>query len=119
VNEDLLEQVESLPLLFGGAFRPPASDLQLHEAEVRYRLALPTELRRMLQRFDGMTGPTDLDHGWITLWGTEELELSSGMAGYKELPRLWVFADHGLNSWSYAICCRSPFLVIPRSLHLG
>ncbi len=34
MNEDLLEQVESLPLLFGGAFRLPASDLQLHEAEV-------------------------------------------------------------------------------------
>ena len=57
----------------------------------------------MLRRFNGLTGPTDVDHGWLTLWGAEELELPSVTAGYKDLTGLVVFADHGINTWWYAI----------------
>ncbi len=103
LTEEMLARMTSLPLVFDGAVRPPATEAAIRAAESRCGLTLPDELRRMLRRFNGMTGPTDLDHGWLTLWGAEELELPSAAAGYADLTGLVVFADHGLSSWWYAI----------------
>lgn len=58
----------------------------------------------MLRTFNGTTGPTDLDHGWLMFWPAEELEPASRLtAGYKAYGHLIVFADHGVNSWWYGI----------------
>lgn len=100
---ELLDQIVSLPLVFDGAVRPPASEPSLRDAETRCRVRLPDDLRTMLRRFNGTTGPTDLDHGWLTFWRAEDLEIASTAAGYEQGTDLLVFADHGLSSWWYAL----------------
>src|SRR5947209_4417508 len=106
VIQDVLNQLRSLPLTLGGVFGAPAANRSLLEAEARCGLAFPEDLRTMLRMFNGTTGPTDLDHGWLTFWPAEELEPASGRtAGYKAHGHLIVFADHGVNSWWYGIEC--------------
>jgi hypothetical protein len=75
----------------------------LRGAEARLGVELPAELRILLKQFNG-TDATDVDHGWVTFWSTDQLELvGSGNAGDYELPGAVVFADHSLCSWWYAV----------------
>lgn len=100
--EDLLQQLLMLPLIFEEV-RAAAAEGSIRAAEVRCSTRLPDELKTLLRRFNGTTGPTDTDHGWLQFWAAEELELASGAAGYRERSDLVVFADHGLNAMWYAI----------------
>jgi hypothetical protein len=56
-----------------------------------------------------MTGPTDVDHGLITLWSAADLEPAShNFAECTDADRLIVFADHSLHIWWYAIEAARP-----------
>jgi hypothetical protein len=91
--------------------RPGASAEKILEFETKYDVVLPQDFKKYLQIADG-SSEADMDDGLYKFWTLAEIkpvheELNdSGGVIYPDrfaYPDCFVFADHCINCWLYAI----------------
>lgn len=92
--------------LYGSA-RPPASEVDIRDFEVRCSAVLPGDLRDAYTLMNGADHPTDPYTSWVRFWPIEEWrpvqDLRPAMASGGNEAELFLFADYGIECVYYAI----------------
>lgn len=90
----------------GLAIQRGATHAAIRAFEVRYGLPLPADLRRYFLTVDGSS--QEMDPGLYRFWPLEEVkpvnhELSDANPDRYAYPGCFIFADHCISCWDYAV----------------